>query len=111
MDGFFKGGYFKPTLRGLGAQVDRVLLTFGVASLAGIWITGRIVDHSLRRAVLASLAGFAVISLLSALATLSTAQTINPNTVPLSTRRRCWLLMDVHGTIANSRKNNGAMRR
>ncbi len=39
---------------GLGDQVDRVLLTFGVASLAGIWITGRIVDHSLRRAVLVS---------------------------------------------------------
>lgn len=49
---------------GLGDQVDRVLLTFGVASLAGIWITGRIVDHSLRRAVLVSLAGFAAIALL-----------------------------------------------
>ena len=49
---------------GLGDQVDRALLIFGVASLAGIWITGRIVDHSLRRAVLVSLAGFAAIALL-----------------------------------------------
>lgn len=49
---------------GLDDQVDRVLLTFGVASLAGIWITGRIVDHSLRRAVLVSLAGFAAVALL-----------------------------------------------
>lgn len=49
---------------GLGDQVDRVLLTFGVASLLGIWITGRIVDHSLRRAVLVSLAGFAAVALL-----------------------------------------------
>lgn len=49
---------------GLGDQVDRVLLSFGAASLLGIWITGRIVDHSLRRAVLVSLAGFAAIALL-----------------------------------------------
>ncbi|WP_338547428.1 MFS transporter [Pseudomonas benzopyrenica] len=49
---------------GLGDQVDRVLLSFGAASLLGIWITGRIVDHSLRRAVLLSLLGFAAIGLL-----------------------------------------------
>ena len=49
---------------GLGDQVDRVLLSFGAASLLGIWITGRIVDHSLRRAVLLSLLGFAAIALL-----------------------------------------------
>ncbi len=58
--------YIAPFLAqaGLGDQVDRVLLTFGAASLAGIWITGRIVDHSLRRAVLLSLLGFAAIALL-----------------------------------------------
>lgn len=49
---------------GLGDRVDLILLTFGAASLLGIWITGRIVDHSLRRAVLVSLASFAAISLI-----------------------------------------------
>lgn len=49
---------------GLGDRVDLVLLTFGAASLLGIWITGRIVDHSLRRAVLISLAAFASIAVI-----------------------------------------------
>lgn len=49
---------------GLGDRVDLVLLTFGAASLLGIWITGRIVDHSLRRAVLVSLATFASIAVI-----------------------------------------------
>ncbi|GAC1039290.1 MFS transporter [Pseudomonas sp. No.117] len=49
---------------GLREHVDLVLLTFGAASLLGIWITGRIVDHSLRRAVLVSLATFAAVALL-----------------------------------------------
>ncbi|KTT57824.1 MFS transporter [Pseudomonas oryzihabitans] len=49
---------------GLREHVDLVLLTFGAASLLGIWITGRIVDHSLRRAVLVSLAAFAAVALL-----------------------------------------------
>lgn len=49
---------------GLGSQVDVVLLTFGVAALAGIWITGRLVDRHLRQAVLTSLAAFALVALL-----------------------------------------------
>lgn len=49
---------------GLGNEVDRVLLVFGLAALAGIWMTGRLVDRHLRNAVLASLATFAAISLL-----------------------------------------------
>jgi predicted MFS family arabinose efflux permease len=49
---------------GLGDRVDLVLLTFGAASLLGIWITGRIIDHSLRRAVLISLATFASIAVI-----------------------------------------------
>lgn len=49
---------------GLGARVDLVLLAFGVAALLGIWVTGRLVDHYLRRAVLLSLTTFAAVALL-----------------------------------------------
>lgn len=49
---------------GLATEVDVVLLVFGVAALAGIWVTGRLVDRHLRSAVLASLATFAAVSLL-----------------------------------------------
>lgn len=49
---------------GLSAQVDSVLLAFGVAALIGIWITGRLVDRHLRQAVLTSLATFALVALL-----------------------------------------------
>ncbi|WP_222105898.1 MFS transporter [Paraburkholderia sp. BCC1886] len=48
---------------GLGGRVDVVLLVFGVAALAGIWITGRFVDRHLRGAVLASLGAFAATAL------------------------------------------------
>jgi len=47
---------------GLGSDVDLVLLAFGVAALAGIWVTGRLVDRHLRKTVLASLATFAAVS-------------------------------------------------
>ncbi|RMV87235.1 MFS transporter [Pseudomonas amygdali] len=47
---------------GLASDVDLVLLTFGVAALAGIWVTGRLVDRHLRKTVLASLASFAAVS-------------------------------------------------
>ena len=40
------------------AHVDVVLLTFGISSLVGIWLTGILVDRALRRLVLSSLAGF-----------------------------------------------------
>lgn len=48
---------------GLSTQIDLVLLTFGIAALVGIWITGRLVDRWLRASVLASLAGFALTAL------------------------------------------------
>ncbi|WP_213938744.1 MFS transporter [Pseudomonas sp. dw_612] len=48
---------------GLNSDVDLVLLTFGVAALAGIWLTGRLVDRHLRTTVLASLATFAAVSI------------------------------------------------
>lgn len=54
------------TQAGLVERVDLVLLAFGLASLIGIWITGRIVDRSLRAAVLLSLATFACVSLVMA---------------------------------------------
>ncbi|ARU90574.1 MFS transporter [Pseudomonas sp. M30-35] len=47
---------------GLADRVDLMLLVFGSASLIGIWVTGRMVDQSLRHAVLASLAVFALVS-------------------------------------------------
>ncbi|KPZ10919.1 MFS transporter [Pseudomonas syringae group genomosp. 3] len=47
---------------GLASDVDLVLLTFGIAALAGIWVTGRLVDRHLRKTVLASLATFSAVS-------------------------------------------------
>nr|WP_246208209.1 MFS transporter [Pseudomonas karstica] len=47
------------TPAGLLERVDLVLLVFGVAALAGIWITARLVEPLLRRTVLISLATFA----------------------------------------------------
>lgn len=49
---------------GLSAQVDVVLLVFGLAALLAIWITGRVVDRHLRTSVLSCLAAFAAVSLL-----------------------------------------------
>lgn len=48
---------------GLSDRVDAVLLVFGVASLAGIWISGLLIDRMLRSLVLLALAGFALASL------------------------------------------------
>lgn len=45
---------------GLSDRVDLLLFVFGVAALAGIWITGRAVDRHLRTAVLTSLGVFAL---------------------------------------------------
>ncbi|MCQ9157084.1 MULTISPECIES: MFS transporter [Acetobacteraceae] len=50
------------TLAGLAEQADRILLLFGIAALAGIWLTSRTVDHALRLSVLLSLAIFAVVA-------------------------------------------------
>lgn len=48
---------------GLAADVDLVLLVFGLAALVSIWIVGRLVDRCLRAAVLVSLATFAATAL------------------------------------------------
>ena len=48
---------------GLGERVDLVLLVFGLAGLAGIWITGVLVDRWLRPLILASSVIFAGASL------------------------------------------------
>lgn len=43
-------------------RVDAVLLVFGLAAIAGIWITGALIDRWLRALVLASLGVFAIAS-------------------------------------------------
>ena len=48
---------------GLAGRVDLVLLVFGAAAMAGIWITGKLVERRLRSTVLASLAVFAATAL------------------------------------------------
>lgn len=57
--------YIAPFLTsvGLGHRVDAVLLLFGAASIAGIWITGLLVDRWLRALTLSSLGVFAVAAL------------------------------------------------
>lgn len=56
--------YIAPFLApaGIADQVDRVLLAFGVSAMAGIWITGLIVDRWLRLGVLVSMGVFALVS-------------------------------------------------
>ena len=53
---------------GLGQRVDVVLLLFGLAAIAGIWLTGLLVDRWLRALTVLSLALFAVSALLLGLA-------------------------------------------
>jgi len=48
---------------GMSERVDLVLLTFGVAALVGIWITGRVIDSALRASVLIALAAFSLTAL------------------------------------------------
>jgi predicted MFS family arabinose efflux permease len=49
---------------GLAERVDLVLLVFGIAALAGIGVTARLVEPLLRNTVLVSLAAFAAVSVL-----------------------------------------------
>lgn len=58
--------YIVPFLAPLGMaqHSEAVLLTFGLAALAGIWITGLLIDRHLRQLVLLSLAVFAFAALL-----------------------------------------------
>lgn len=50
-------------LSGLSARADQILLVFGIGALAGIGITGLLVDRRLRQTLLFSLLLFALISL------------------------------------------------
>ncbi|MBE7619800.1 MFS transporter [Komagataeibacter sp. FXV2] len=52
---------------GLAGEADLVLLVFGVAALGGIGLTGRLVDHALRAAVLVSLTVFATVCIVFAI--------------------------------------------
>ncbi|MBD9644449.1 MFS transporter [Pantoea sp. PNT02] len=54
---------------GLADRVDVVLLIFGMAALGGIFITGKIIDTHLRKAVLLSLSIFAAVSVIFGLST------------------------------------------
>ncbi|WDS34734.1 MFS transporter [Pseudoxanthomonas sp.] len=60
--------YIAPYLaaHGLHENVDRVLLTFGLTALLGIWIIGVTVDRWLRSLVLLCLAGFMAAALVMA---------------------------------------------
>ena len=61
--------YIVPFLRlsGLESRADQILMIFGLGALAGIGITGLLVDKHLRRTLLASLTAFALLSLMLAL--------------------------------------------
>ncbi|GHC50240.1 MFS transporter [Streptomyces flavofungini] len=48
---------------GLDDRVDLVLLVFGASAIAGIWVTGLLVDRMLRALTLLGLAGFACAAL------------------------------------------------
>jgi len=61
---------------GLGQRVDLLLFGFGLAALAGIGITGALVDRMLRLLVLLSLTAFAVIAVVLGLAGESAVVTI-----------------------------------
>ncbi len=55
--------YVAPVLAraGLGDQVGAVLLAFGVSAMAGLWVTGVLIDRHLRVLALGSLALFALV--------------------------------------------------
>ncbi|QYF74411.1 MFS transporter [Cryobacterium sp. PAMC25264] len=54
--------YIAPYLDGVGVDLrpDAALFAFGIAALVGIWITGALIDRSLRRLALASTATFVI---------------------------------------------------
>ncbi len=58
--------YIAPFLAGAGLapRIDVVLLVFGLTALAGIWITGVLIDRHLRALIIASHALFALAALL-----------------------------------------------
>lgn len=56
--------YISPLIEpaGLAGRIDLILLLFGLAALCGIFITGKIIDTHLRKAVLLSLCVFSAVS-------------------------------------------------
>ncbi|WP_432378713.1 MFS transporter [Duganella sp. P38] len=58
--------YIVPFLAPLGmaGQSETVLMAFGLAALAGVWLTGMLIDRHLHRQVLLSLGGFALAALM-----------------------------------------------
>lgn len=60
--------YIAPFTKAAQMRVDLVLLAFGMSSLLGIWIIGRLVDRMLRRLVLLAIGSFALTAGLLAIA-------------------------------------------
>ena len=60
--------YIAPFATAAAVRVDLALLAFGVSSLAGIWIVGRLVDRMLRRLVLIAIGSFAAVAILLTIA-------------------------------------------
>lgn len=73
--------YVAPVLAraGLDDQVGAVLLAFGVAAIAGLWVTGLLIDQHLRRLALACLGLFALVM------TVLTVAGTSPATVVVAT--------------------------
>jgi predicted MFS family arabinose efflux permease len=56
--------YIAPFTTAASVRVDLVLLAFGISSLVGIWIVGRLVDRMLRMLVLLAIGSFAAVAVL-----------------------------------------------
>ncbi|MEG8029059.1 MFS transporter [Sphingomonas aerolata] len=54
--------YIAPFATAASVRVDLVLLAFGISSLVGIWIVGRLVDRMLRMLVLLAIGSFAAVA-------------------------------------------------
>ncbi|MBB4617907.1 MFS transporter [Sphingomonas abaci] len=55
--------YIAPFAVAAGVRTDLVLLAFGVGSLAGLWLVGRLVDRMLRTLVLLATGSFATVAI------------------------------------------------
>lgn len=60
--------YIAPFTTAAAVRVDLVLLVFGVSSLVGIWVVGRLVDQMLRRLLLLAIGSFAAVAVLLTIA-------------------------------------------
>lgn len=60
--------YIAPFATAAGVRIDLILLAFGVSSLAGIWVVGRLVDRMLRALVLLAIGSFATVAILLTIA-------------------------------------------